>query len=348
VEKTKRPSVSILKVILVLAIIMIVRHSSTSSMGGQQPQAVTTMATKAAVAMSHDARLWESYTTDSARKAAIQRVLPYIGELVGAVQANQNNIWKTRRFTLAQACNTTTVGSGYGAHNIWDFPYSTVDPCVLISFGINNDYSFDTDMADRWQCRGFASDPTVIHKSSLHKIVTFHNLGATMLKEEPGVNQKWVSVSMPTLVNQVLRVKHVNVLKMDCEGCEFALARDVVREDPGFFNKVDQLTIELHVSKKWIPDEETLYHLGLLYELLKEAGLELQNLLVGGCSLKDEEVGCIPQLEALGFPCGINKLYGSTGGIRAITLSLPGALISEPIYYKDKPCMNTCLLIVPY
>jgi hypothetical protein len=121
--------------------------------------------------------------------------------------------------------------------------------------------------------------------------------------------------SMSSVVNQLLRLKRgVNFLKMDCEGCEYALARDVVREDPGFFNKVDQLAIEIHVSKRWLEDEETLYHLGLLYELLKQAGLELQNFNLNGCSPKDEAAGCRPELEALDFPCGIDKLYSSTSG----------------------------------
>lgn len=29
---------------------------------------------------------------------------------------------------------------------------------------------------------------------------------------------------------------HLDVLKMDCEGCEYALARDILKEDPGMYS----------------------------------------------------------------------------------------------------------------
>ena len=42
----------------------------------------------------------------------------------------------------------------------------------------------------------------------------------------------------------------------DCEGCEFAFARDILREDPDFLKHVDQLSIETHVSKAWMTTRE--------------------------------------------------------------------------------------------
>lgn len=32
--------------------------------------------------------------------------------------------------------------------------------------------------------------------------------------------------------------------QMDCEGCEYALARDVLAEDPAFFHHVSQFAVE--------------------------------------------------------------------------------------------------------
>jgi hypothetical protein len=34
------------------------------------------------------------------------------------------------------------------------------DQCTFFSFGINDDPSFDKTLAEKWNCRGFAGDPT--------------------------------------------------------------------------------------------------------------------------------------------------------------------------------------------
>lgn len=69
-------------------------------------------------------------------------------------------------------------------------------PCNFISFGINDDPSFDIILGNRG-CRGFAGDPTVHHPSKLHENVTFHNIAATMLQDNEervinkGGNVEW-------------------------------------------------------------------------------------------------------------------------------------------------------------
>ena len=81
-------------------------------------------------------------------------------------------------------------------------------------------------------CRGFAGDPTVDHPSKLHPNVTFHNIAATMLQdnEERVINKggtvEWWTTSMPKL-RYFLGMEKVDILKIDCEGCEVALARAV-------------------------------------------------------------------------------------------------------------------------
>jgi hypothetical protein len=121
-------------------------------------------------------------------------------------------------------------------------------PCNFISFGINDDPSFDREMANHWKCRGFAGDPTVQHPSKLHEKVTFHNIGASMLQDneerviDKGGATEWWSTSMPKL-RYFLGLEHIALLKLDCEGCEVAFARDIIREDPYFLTHVDQISI---------------------------------------------------------------------------------------------------------
>jgi hypothetical protein len=54
--------------------------------------------------------------------------------------------------------------------------------------------------------------------------------------------------SMPGL-RRWLGHERVTILKADCEGCEYSLARDVLEEDPDFFQHIDQFTVEVHYSR---------------------------------------------------------------------------------------------------
>lgn len=188
-------------------------------------------------------------------------------------------------------------------------------PCNFISFGINDDPSWDKDMADKWGCRGFAGDPTVHHPSKLHEKVTFHNIGATMLQdnEERLINkggaEDWWMTSFPKL-RYFLGLEKINVLKIDCEGCEVALARDMLREDPDFLLHVDQISIETHVTKTWMTTTEHVYYFGLLIVLLEEAGFKMEWSSVFGCSKRHEITGCLPEWEKYGWPCGYDPWPG--------------------------------------
>lgn len=182
-------------------------------------------------------------------------------------------------------------------------------PCHFISFGINDDPSFDREVANSWGCRGFAGDPTVHHPSKLHELVTFHNIGATTLQdnEERLINKggqvEWWSTSFPKL-RYFLGLEKIDLLKIDCEGCEVSLARDMLREDPWFLHHVDQISIETHVTKTWMTTREHVYYFGLMFALLEEAGFKMEWSSVFGCSKRHEVAGCMPELEQYGWPCG--------------------------------------------
>jgi len=188
-------------------------------------------------------------------------------------------------------------------------------PCTFISFGINDDPSFDRALADTWGCRGFAGDPTVDHPSKLHPKVTFHNIGASMIvpNEErlidKGGEEEWWDISMPKL-RFFLGLEKIEVVKLDCEGCEVALARDILREDPSYLFHVDQMSIETHVTRTWLNSTEHVYYFGMHFALLEEAGFQLEWSNVFGCSKRHEITGCMPELAEYGFPCGYKPWPG--------------------------------------
>ena len=202
----------------------------------------------------------------------------------------------------SMTCPVKQFGTRAGRHWLCNYPPPKNETCWFYSFGISRDYSFDTDLADQWGCRGFAADPTIVHPSQLHPKVTFHSVGAKMLSKSPFP----ITTSMPSLMKW-LNHEHISVLKMDCEGCEYSLGVDIANEDPHFFHKVDQFAVEVHVSKKWLNDQATLHALGLLYEYLEEAGLELQHYFIQHCSKADEATGCMEELDQMHYPCGHGK-----------------------------------------
>jgi len=181
-------------------------------------------------------------------------------------------------------------------------------PCTFFSFGINDDPSWDRDVANKWKCRGFAADPTVHHPSKLHDNVTFHNIGATMLQdnEEREINKggasEWWYTSLPKL-RYFLGLETIALVKIDCEGCEFALSHDMLREDPSFLHRVDQISIETHVTKTWLTTTEQFYYFGLLFVFLEEAGFKMEWSSVFGCSKRHEIAGCIPEVGKYEWPC---------------------------------------------
>jgi hypothetical protein len=200
-------------------------------------------------------------------------------------------------------------------HALCGPPPTGENNCTFISFGINDDPSFDVKLAEDWNCRGFAGDPTVPHPSKLHPRVTFHNVGASMISDneerkiDKGGTEDWWSTSMPKL-RFWLGVEHINILKLDCEGCEYALARDILREDPDFLKHVDQISIETHVTRTWMNTQEELYYFALHFALLEEAGFKLEWSDVFGCSKRHEVEGCMEELGQYGFPCGYDPWPG--------------------------------------
>lgn len=193
-------------------------------------------------------------------------------------------------------CERMVAGQDYGHHVLCN---SIPQNCLFYSFGINNDYSFDIELATRFNCKGIGFDPTVTHLSKLHNRVYFLPMAASSLATE----RKFDLVTTVPAFRLWQHHDFIDILKMDCEGCEYALAEDILREDPTFFKNVGQFVVEVHVGNKWITSHQHVVNLGMLFVLLEEAGLRLQNAKIVGCSPWDEELGCPDSLTKLNYPC---------------------------------------------
>ena len=207
---------------------------------------------------------------------------------------------------------------GGGRHALCESrnPLDTETPCNILSYGVERQWTFEVDVAESWNCRVVAMDPTVTYKTKLHDKVYFLPFGAP--SDHPSAQKSWLFAS-PSRLAETLGMKRLSALKMDCEACEFYVARDVLAHDPTFFERVDNFSFEVHVSKFFMDSVETMLGYGRLLVLLERANLRYVHSEIAPCWSEHEKLGCLDELLALGYPCarGItcqNILFGRAAG----------------------------------
>jgi len=144
-------------------------------------------------------------------------------------------------------CKPFVMGRGNGRHDLCDL--KTKKDCVVYSFGIGGEVSWDTEAREKFGCEGYGFDPTVSYGPELAPGVKFLKVGAKMLTPEE--NGNWNFTSVPNFKKK-MNHKFIGVLKMDCEGCEYSLGDDILNDDPEFFYNVNQFAVEIHIANKWI------------------------------------------------------------------------------------------------
>jgi hypothetical protein len=124
--------------------------------------------------------------------------------------------------------------------------------CLVYSIGSNYDTSFETSMRKVTQCEMHTFDPT-IDPTLLNAVAAQHNftvhdwgLGAT---EGPLAHERHNGTVMP-FPNVLKRLGHENktidILKIDCEGCEFTAMQPLFDGCQAKHFGVGQLQVELH------------------------------------------------------------------------------------------------------
>lgn len=136
--------------------------------------------------------------------------------------------------------------------------------CVVLTFGVRGDVSFEQSLARRTQCQIYAFDPTVSAlPSRLTREQPCPSAGGIIHFERAGIgptddatNEQQGTVHtlhgrfpLRTLGLLAARVgaRRISLLKIDCEGCEWEAFRQLHKE--GFLARVDQLLIELHLPE---------------------------------------------------------------------------------------------------
>ncbi|XP_046567499.1 probable methyltransferase-like protein 24 [Haliotis rubra] len=110
-----------------------------------------------------------------------------------------------------------------------DEEFRPIAPCLVYSFGINNDFTFDDDVAKYYQCQVLSFDPSM-NKESYQRspLVHFYDLG--IAETDRVVPDKgWQLRSLSSLKRQFNHTERIiDVLKMDVESAEWSAMPQLV------------------------------------------------------------------------------------------------------------------------
>jgi hypothetical protein len=157
-----------------------------------------------------------------------------------------------------------------------DAPRPVSPPCLVYSFGIANDFAFD-DYWGNFGCEVHAFDPTLPAAPPFaSKNVIFHFFG---LSGEEGSGAAdfsdpvYGSVIHPlhTLDKIVTMLGHsartIDILKIDCEGCEWDAFAYLAQHSPGTLSQVRMLDIEVHfVRERNVKSAKDVLKIATFYE----------------------------------------------------------------------------------
>lgn len=242
----------------------------------------------------------EEAESDRGRYPALSRFVQLIKkpfENPACTQTSESNAWDVNCRWPQGWCGMADGGSGWGVHEYCANIVPSTD-CTLISYGVNKDVTFEEDLMKKG-CAGLAMDPTVNGHPALApkrktSKVSFRKVGAPS-RHKPGKGPHWETLSPPAALRELRGSgARLDILKMDCEGCEYAISDNVHEQDPGFFERVGQFIVEVHVGKRFLPSEEHLAALEDLLRLLERAGFRLQHAHFLGCG--EDTPGAINKL----------------------------------------------------
>ncbi|XP_074644092.1 uncharacterized protein LOC141900960 isoform X2 [Tubulanus polymorphus] len=168
----------------------------------------------------------------------------------GALNINQLFQLYTQKITTIQYNCQNSKRFGNSGDGGWDMcldpAYTIKSPCLIYSFGINWDFSFDDAVDRQFGCELHAFDPSM-KSNDFHRgnKINFHNMGIS------GRDGKLNGWNVKTLKNIMTQYGHfekvIDYLKIDVEYSEWATFETLLKD--GVFVNVRQFGIEYHLPE---------------------------------------------------------------------------------------------------
>lgn len=145
-----------------------------------------------------------------------------------------------------------------------DENYVIKKPCLVYSFGIANDFSFDDDMAEHG-CEVHSFDPSMKKNDYTRpSSVRFHAFGLSSYTDDKFLprkdiyvhdNETWTIMTL-SLIKTALghKERDIDVLKIDVEGHEWAVIQNLFEDK--LFSHVKQFMLEYHLFPDWPPKSD--------------------------------------------------------------------------------------------
>ncbi|OWF48692.1 uncharacterized protein LOC110452764 isoform X2 [Mizuhopecten yessoensis] len=174
--------------------------------------------------------------------------------------------------------NSSMMGNWYVCLDGKFFPD---DPCLVYSFGIGNDFSFDDAMAYQG-CEVHSFDPSMGVKDYIrNSTVHFHDigLGGTVIenfdaRKDMYVREKqtWTIMTLGSIMAALgHKDRDIDVLKIDVEGHEWAVIEYLIQG--GFLPRIKQFSLEYHLFPDW-PKKSEYPKLLNIYKQLSASGFK--------------------------------------------------------------------------
>ena len=119
--------------------------------------------------------------------------------------------------------------------------------CVVFSFGIRNDFSFDDAVSQRLGCTVHSFDPSMrVNDHARSERIFFHKIGLDGASFLSHFNTKHWNMYRFSDIRRVLGYrKTIDMVKMDIERSEWAVLVDILQNGEAV-NHIRQLAIEVH------------------------------------------------------------------------------------------------------
>lgn len=152
-------------------------------------------------------------------------------------------------------------------------PRAEQQPCLVYSFGINYDFSFDEAAAQYYGCEVHSFDPSMDTEDFTKDRVHFHKLGISSRDEIS--TEQWTLLRYNTIRKRLGHTERkISVLKVDIEHYEWTVIPDILTTSD--LTGTTNLVIEFHLEMSSPEQDRPKYFLALkILKNLYDAGFRI-------------------------------------------------------------------------